>query len=139
MNTNTWGTINNGARVLGKKFRAGVTLMEIMVVIIIIAIISAGVGAAVYPRLQKAKEESTKADAQAIRSAAEQFRMENNGTECPTVDKLVEDHYLDKSKRKMDAWDQPFTVTCEEDDITVVSSGKDKQPGTEDDITTARQ
>ena len=34
----------------------------------------------------------------------------------------------------VDPWDEPYTIICDGDDVGVISSGPDKQSGTEDDI-----
>ncbi|MFW6067507.1 MAG: type II secretion system protein [Myxococcota bacterium] len=112
----------------------GMTLVEIMIVVIIMALIATAVGVAVVPRLEKARVDSTKTDAQSIRSAAILFLGENPGAECPSMDDLVQGGYIDASKRTTDAWDNDFQVECEGNDPMVVSAGPDGQFGTEDDI-----
>jgi len=120
-------------RVERKKRREGMTLIEIMIVITIFAMIAGGVAVALLPQLDKARVKSTKADAQALRSAVMLY-IADNPRSCPTVEDLVEERYLDGSKRTTDAWDTPFQVSCEDGDIAVVSAGEDGQFDTEDDI-----
>lgn len=110
------------------------TLVEIMIVVIIMALIATAVGVAVLPRLKKARIDSTKADAQTVRSAVQMFLGDHPGGECPSMEKLVEDGQLDRSKRTADAWDRPFQIECDGEDVTVVSPGPDGQMGNEDDI-----
>jgi general secretion pathway protein G len=114
------------------------TLVEIMIVVIIMALIATAVGVAVVPRMLKAREESTRADAQAIYSAVQMYVVENPGGNCPTTGDLVEGGFLDRSKRSVDAWNNAFQITCEGENIVVVSNGSDGQQGTEDDISTDR-
>lgn len=109
------------------------TLMEIMIVIIILAMIGTGVAVAVLPQLEKAQIKSTKTDAQALRSAVTLY-IADNPRECPTVEDLVNEKYLDRSKRTTDAWETEFQISCEEGDVIVVSAGPDLQFETEDDI-----
>lgn len=116
-----------------RRRREGMTLIEIMIVITIFAMIAGGVAVALLPQLDKAREKSTKSDAQALRSAVMLYIAENPRA-CPTVDDLVNDRFLDSSRRTTDAWDTPFQVTCEEGEIFVVSAGKDGEFATEDDI-----
>ena len=129
---NTIDTRRRQRRVRGKR-REGMTLIEIMIVIIILAMIGTGVAVAVLPQLQKAQIKSTKVDAQALRAAIMLY-VADNPRGCPTVEDLVNEKYLDGSKRTTDAWDTEFEVTCEEGDIAVVSAGPDLQFNTEDDI-----
>ncbi|MGB5812743.1 MAG: prepilin-type N-terminal cleavage/methylation domain-containing protein [Polyangiales bacterium] len=120
-------------RLAERRRREGMTLIEIMIVITIMAVIAGGVAVALLPQLEKARQKSTQADAQALRSAVMLY-VADNPRACPTVDDLVNDRYLDGSKRTSDAWDTPFQVTCEGGDIFVVSAGEDLQFDTEDDI-----
>lgn len=114
--------------------REGMTLVEIMIVVIIMALIATAVGVAVLPRLKKARIDSTKADAQTVRSAVQMYLGDHPGGDCPSMEKLVEDGQLDRSKRTSDAWDRPFQIECDGEDVSVVSPGPDGQMGTEDDI-----
>jgi len=116
-----------------RRRREGFTLVEIMIVITILAMMVTGVAVAVLPQLGKARIKSTKADAQALRSAVMLY-VADNPRGCPTVEDLVSEKYLDGSKRTADAWDTEFQVTCEAGDIGVVSAGPDLQFNTEDDI-----
>jgi general secretion pathway protein G len=113
--------------------REGMTLIEIMIVITIFAMIAGGVAVALLPQLEKARIKSTKADAQALRSAVIMY-VADNPRACPTVEDLVNDRYLDGSKRTADAWDTDFLVSCEDGDIAVISAGPDLEFNTEDDI-----
>jgi len=117
-----------------RRRREGMTLIEIMIVVIIMALIATAVGVAVLPRLKKAREDSTRTDSQAIRSAVTLWLGENPAGDCPSVDDLLEGGYLDRGKRSTDAWDNPFNIACDGDEVTVTSSGADGQMGTEDDI-----
>lgn len=112
--------------------REGMTLLEIMIVVIIMAMVATAVGVAVLPRLEKAKVDSTRTAAQTINSAATMWIVENGG--CPTVQDLVDDGILNKSKKTTDAWDNEFTIECDASGPAAVSPGPDGQIGTEDDV-----
>ncbi len=111
----------------------GMTLIEIMIVITIFAMIAGGVAVALLPRLEEARIKSTKTDAQALRSAVMLY-VADNPRGCPTVEDLVNERYLDGSKRTADAWDTDFLISCEDGDIAVISAGPDLEFNTEDDI-----
>jgi general secretion pathway protein G len=111
----------------------GMTLIEIMIVITIFAMIAGGVAVALLPRLEEARIKSTKTDAQALRSAIMLY-VADNPRGCPTVEDLVNERYLDGSRRTADAWDTEFQISCEDGDIAVVSAGPDLEFNTEDDI-----
>ena len=125
--------IRRALRRLRRRRQQGMTLVEIMIVVIIMALIATAVGVAVLPRLKQARIDSTRTDAQSVRSAAVMFVSENAG-ECPSVDDLTEGGYLDSSRRTADAWDNGFVIDCEGDDVIVTSAGPDGEMGNEDDI-----
>jgi general secretion pathway protein G len=109
------------------------TLIEIMIVITIFAMIAGGVAVALLPQLDKARVKSSKTDAQALRSAVMLY-VADNPRECPTVEDLISERYLDGSRRTTDAWDTDFQISCEDGEIAVVSAGPDLEFNTEDDI-----
>lgn len=112
----------------------GMTLIEIMIVVIIMAMIATGVAVAVMPQLEKAKIKQAKSDIGAIRTAVQLFLAENS-SKCPSVEDLQTERYLDKGKRTTDPWDRDFIINCPSgDDPEVLSVGPDGQEGTEDDV-----
>lgn len=108
--------------------QGGMTLTEIMVVVIIMALIATGVALAVLPRLKEAKIKATRADIRVVQSAATLWLADNNG--CPTIDQLG----LSRGARTKDAWDNDFIINCEADEPMVASTGPDGEQGTDDDI-----
>jgi general secretion pathway protein G len=114
--------------------RRGMTLVEIMIVVIIMALIATAVGVAVLPQLRRAREDQTRSDAQQVQSAAVLYLGQEPGADCPSVADLSEAGVLDRTRRTTDAWDHDFVLECEGDDIWVLSAGADGQMGTEDDI-----
>lgn len=125
--------LRRSLRRLRRRRQQGMTLVEIMIVVIIMALIATAVGVAVLPRLQDAREDQTRSDAQSVRSAATMYVVDNPG-DCPATDDLTEGGYLDSSRRTTDAWDNEFVIDCEGDDVLVTSPGQDGEMGTEDDI-----
>lgn len=134
MNTQTRPIIpRKKQRRLRKRYaQAGMTLIEIMIVMVIMALIAAGAGFAIVPQLQKAKIKSTQQDAKAIGAAAEMYLAENK--DCPTVQKLIDQKILNKKNHTKDAWDNDFTIECDDDGPVVRSGGPDGQMGNDDDI-----
>ncbi|MCS6797112.1 MAG: type II secretion system GspH family protein [Myxococcota bacterium] len=119
-----------------RRSREGMTLVEIMVVVIIMALIATAVGVAVLPKVRQARIESTRTDAATIRSAVESYLAGSTqaGTGCPTLEDLLESGELRRGTRTTDAWDNPFEIQCQGDEIVVRSAGPDGQMGTEDDV-----
>jgi len=120
-------------RLARKASREGFTLIEIMIVITIFAMMAGGVAVALLPRLEEARIKTTKTDAQALRSAVMLYKADHP-RDCPTVEDLVNERYLDGTRRTTDAWDTPFQISCEGGDIAVISAGEDLEFNTEDDI-----
>jgi general secretion pathway protein G len=115
-----------------RRRREGMTLIEIMVVMVIMALVATAAGFAILPQLKKAKVKQTSSDAKAISSAAQLYMTEHDN--CPTMDQLLGEKILDKNKNTKDGWNNEFNIECDEDGVTVSSSGPDGQMGTEDDI-----
>ncbi|MCA9534912.1 MAG: type II secretion system protein GspG [Myxococcales bacterium] len=111
----------------------GMTLVEIMIVVVIMALMATAVGVAVIPRLKAARITQTRTDAQTVASAAMQYIIENPGEGCPTIQELS-GGYLSSSTRLKDAWDNDFAIECSGDEVNVRSAGPDGNMGTEDDI-----
>src|SRR5262249_18394615 len=129
-------------KIWGKKVKAlrrkkrleGMTLVEIMVVVIIMTLIASAVGVAVFQQKKKADIKDSRMGAAAVSSASVLWISEHAG-QCPSVQQLMDDGDLDAHKRTKDAWDHDFTIECNDDGVTVKSAGPDGQMGTEDDIT----
>lgn len=121
---------------LFRRHRArGMTMIEILVVLAIVALISGVIAVAVIGHLERARIQTSRESARVIRGAVTTYRMDHGGEECPTIDLLVTSQQIDRASKTLDAWDKPFTIECDErGDATVVSAGPDKRVGTPDDI-----
>ncbi len=109
--------------------QSGMTLIEIMIVVIIMAMIATGVAVAVMPQLEKSRIKTAETDSAAVRAAVQIYIAENPG-KCPSVEDLKSEKYLDKNKRTTDPWDKEFVINCiEGDDPEVYSMGPDMQEG----------
>lgn len=98
-----------------------------------IAVTLAILVAIIPPPPKQSRVDSTRTDAQSVRSAAVMYVSEN-AAQCPLVEDLSEGGYLDRSRRTTDAWDHPYVILCGCDDVVVRSAGPDGVMGTEDDI-----
>lgn len=123
---------NLRARRLRRHRQSGMTLIEIMIVLVIIGMIAGAVGFAVLPQLAKAKIKTTRAAAKAVTGAAEIWIADHGG--CPTVSDLVEDKILNANNTTKDAWDNDFSIECSEDGPVAQSAGPDGQMGNDDDV-----
>jgi len=121
-------------RRLKRRLERGVTLFEVLIVVAILAMIAGGVAFFALPQFNKAKVNTAEGAARVIRQAASQWQATNNETSCPTMSQLVQDKLLDPGQNTADPWGQPFSITCGDEDVMVVSGGPDKKKGTKDDI-----
>lgn len=114
--------------------KRGVTLVEVLIVLAIMALIAGSAVFLVFPQLAKAKIDTTVLSAQTIKKAVELYKNIDGADGCPTVDDLVNARKLEKGKTN-DPWGTPFVVECKEgDEIRVISAGKDKRAGSADDV-----
>jgi general secretion pathway protein G len=118
---------------LRRRARAGVTLVEVLIVVGIMAMIAGGVAFALLPAAEKASIKTARKDATGLKKMVELWVMDSPG-ECPTVGVMKRDKLLAKESGK-DPWGKTYKISCEGTDIHVTSVGPDGKKGTEDDIT----
>jgi type II secretory pathway pseudopilin PulG len=108
------------------------TLVEIMIVVIVMALIASGVAFAVTPMVVTARETQTRTDVRTIQNAVSLYMVQHGA--CPgSVAELT----LGSSTRRVDAWGHDFAIDCDIDSEPVVTSpGQDGEHGTSDDIRT---
>ncbi|MBL8683657.1 MAG: type II secretion system protein GspG [Myxococcales bacterium] len=117
------------------KAHKGLTLIEIMIVIAIIAMIGGGVTFA-FQQQRRAQKSQAMSDARQIRSIAQMYYNEHREA-CPTIQSLISAGEMDTRTKTNDPWGKPFSVVCNGDELDVTSNGPDGQAGSADDITTA--
>ncbi len=121
--------------VLMRAYARGMTLIEIMIVVAIIAMVAGGVAVVAIPKMKEAQVQQAETGARVIRSAVSQWQLaENEYGECPTVSQLVEDKQLDAGQNSTDPWGEEYQITCADDEVIVSSAGPDKKKGSKDDI-----
>lgn len=123
-------TVTSGRR----RARRGVTLVEVLIVVAIMAVIAGGATLLVFPQFLKARIQTAKVGADAVRNAAE-LHMNTDGGGCPTVKDLVDGKKLD-AKKTDDPWGHPYRIVCDDEggELRVYSNGKDGKENTPDDI-----
>ena len=117
-----------------RHLRRGVTLVEVLIVVAIVAMVAGGVTVFALPRYKEAQIKSAETWARTIRAAIQNWQAATNETSCPTVSQLVQEKHLDPGTSTKDPWGQEFTLNCTDDEIFVSSMGPDKKKGTKDDI-----
>ena len=118
---------------MSKAAARGVTLVEVLIVVAIMAVIAGGATLLVFPAFKKAKIKSAVVGASAIKQAAELHINVDGGNECPSIQELVTSKKLD-AKKTTDPWNSPYKVQCADGEVHVVSPGNDRKEGTPNDI-----
>ena len=124
-----------GARVSQSR-EAGMTLLEIMIVIALIGLVMGSLVVGLSSQFKKGQVKTAKIAVTQIAQQAQQYMMENNSN-CPTsLDDLVTNKNLPKKPK--DPWGKDYTLKCpgtgDPDGVDVTSAGPDRQEGTPDDI-----
>lgn len=117
-----------------RRNTAGVTLLEVLIVVAIIAMVAGGVAFYALPRFRESQIKTAETGARVIRQAVQSWQASSNETNCPTISQLVQDKQLDPGANTNDPWGQAYTLSCTDGDVTVTSAGPDKKKGTKDDI-----
>ena len=112
----------------------GVTLIEILIVLAIVGLIAGGVAVVAVPKYAEAQKKQAQTDARTIHPAAEKYRVDHPGDQCPTVELLREKKELSQASKITDPWDTPYKIVCGDEDVMVMSMGPDKKENTADDI-----
>jgi general secretion pathway protein G len=112
----------------------GVTLFEVLIVVTIIALISAGIGLHALKMKTIADEEQALTDGRTVLTGVEAYWALHGGSRCPSVDEMMREKLFRRDGRGRDPWGQSWRIECTEGEAVVNSNGPDRKPGTEDDI-----
>lgn len=118
----------------GRRRSRGVTVLEAVAGLALVAVIGAGITFFVNAREAEHDETEAARAADRIRSAARTWRDTESTSDCPTISQLIHDHVLDRDVRTDDPWGERYRVECSEDDVQVRSAGRDGKSGTSDDV-----
>lgn len=112
----------------------GVTLVEVLIVVAIMAVIAGGATILVFPQFKKARIKSAVIGASTIKQAADLYQNLNGSADiCPTMQDLVTSRSID-AKKTDDPWGSPYKIICLDGEIHVTSPGNDRKDGTPDDV-----
>jgi len=116
-------------RFKGRRAPRGMTLIEIMVVLVILGLIASAVVIAVFPQLQKARVDRTALDIGNIDSALKLYNARKGKfpDTATGLKALVDMEILDKMPK--DAWGNDYVYTLENGRPVVTSYGADGTPG----------
>jgi general secretion pathway protein G len=112
----------------------GLTLVEMMVVIALIGVLTAAIAIGVLQAQKRASIGAAQTACNTVRGATIQWRAVHPGDDCPTVEQLKKEKFLDTGFNLKDPWNSLYKLGCDADEITCTSAGPDRKEGTEDDI-----
>jgi len=120
------------SRAAAKKSNArGMTLIEIMFVLVILGLIAGAIGYNVFNSLKDAQIRTAGLDLKAISNGVDLYHVET-GQWPDNLQQLVPKYIKDLHK---DPWGSEYSYVRSGDGFTVYSFGPDKQQGGSDDIT----
>jgi general secretion pathway protein G len=106
----------------------GVTLVEVLIVVAIMAVIAGGVTVVAFPQFRKAKVDTAMVGCHAVKNAADLYQnLEASGDQCPTIQDLVRTKKIDGAHTE-DPWGMPYRIDCSSGEIRVCSNGNNKKP-----------
>jgi general secretion pathway protein G len=121
-------------RALRRAAASGLTLVELIIVITIIGVLTAAISIGVVQAGKKASIKTAQTACSTVRQATIMWKAGHPSEDCPTVDQLKTEKYLDTGFNMKDPWGGLFKLSCDSDEITCTSPGPDRKEGTEDDI-----
>ena len=113
-----------------RKHRRGMTLIEIMVVLVILGMIAGAIGYNVFQQLQRAQVDSARLDLRKLSDSIDMYRVEQ-GSLPDQLQNLVPK--ILKEVRK-DPWGTDYKYVKQGDNYQVYSYGPDKAQGGGDDV-----
>lgn len=121
-------------RAMRRAAARGLTLVELVIVITIIGVLTAAISVGVMKAKKTADIGTAKTACNSIKSATVLWRNAHPDQECPTVEALKKEKFLDTGFTPKDAWGNSYKVACDADEIVCSTAGPDRKEGTEDDI-----
>ena len=121
-------------RVRRTSARQGMTLIEIMIVVVIMAMIAAAAGIGVMNAKKGVDIDTARTGVRSLASAAEAYMLQHRGA-CPSMAELEESKLLRRGSSIEDPWGIEYLLGCEDEGVAVRSAGPDREMNTDDDIT----
>src|SRR5688500_146766 len=95
-----------------KRRARGLSLVEVLIVVAIIAMVSGGVAFAAFGAKVDADMKHAKTSARNIFHVVEAWRSMHGSSECPSLARLLEDNLLSEASNLEDPWGQRYSIAC---------------------------
>jgi len=119
--------------------QGGFTLVEILVVIVILSLLATIVGGNVIKYLSESEVDTAKVQVLRFKEVVDTFRVKE-GRIPENLDELIQPNekgvaYIEGfTETPVDPWGNPYEIREDDQGYEIISYGPDKQPDTEDDI-----
>ena len=122
-------------RRLTRAAARGVTLVEVLIVVAIMAVISGGVTLVAFPLYKESRIKAAVIGCTQVKHAAELYQnLDATSDACPTMQDLVNAKKI-KGNQTDDPWNTPYKLDCPvAGEVRVRSAGNDRRFETPDDI-----
>ena len=121
------------AALRARQAQSGVTLVEVLIVVAIMALLAGGVAFSILPKFGETQAKEAKRGALELRKMAQLWQADN-GSDCPTISTLKKAKLMDRASSPKDPWGKRYVIRCADGEIFVASNGPDKKKGSSDDI-----
>lgn len=127
---------------LEQKMRAGFTIMEVMIAVMVIGLLASGAAVGISKMMKKANLNSARSGVQAVASAMKQYKMDNGKYPSDLKELIKEDEdgdaYLDGGEGSLeDPWRNEYKLEWKGNgkrNFVIISAGDDGEFGTDDDV-----
>jgi general secretion pathway protein G len=117
----------------------GVTLLEMMIVLALIALIAGTIGVGLLQKYKRGQGDIARMQIRDLSGNVQHYMISRGG--CPSMQELVAHRFVPEEPR--DPWGTAIVIRCpgqhDPDGADVLSYGPDKTEGTEDDIQSWRR
>lgn len=87
-----------------------------------------------WGNFSQSRRQQAKTDLRTVLPVAEKWRVDHGASECPTLERLVNEKEISAGTKLTDPWDRRYEIWCEGEQLRVASAGPDGRFGTRDDI-----
>jgi general secretion pathway protein G len=118
----------------GRQGERGMTLIEIMVVIVIIGVLGSALAYGVFGMLGDARADAARAQVATVGGVVEAYEARNGDFPASLAELTEGKNPKLKPDNLKDPWKQELNYQASGDGFTLCSNGQDKKSGGEDDV-----